>query len=125
MGSGWGSTITITQDPTRFSVESAVFSRYDLQPPLTFRYPLDGSEGQNAVMMGRGEQVERARARWDGQTLVITTTFQVVERGLEPFTAEVTRRLSLEGPGTLVVEVTRAGVLGGPATTTRSIYRKG
>jgi hypothetical protein len=76
-------------------------------------------------MMGRGEQVERGRARWDGQTLVITTTFQVVERGLEPFTAEVTRRLSLEGPGTLVVEVTRAGVLGGPATTTRSIYRKG
>src|SRR5262245_512357 len=58
MGSGWGSTITIAQDATRLSVEYVVFSRYDLQPPLTFVYPLDGSEGRNAVMMGRGEQVE-------------------------------------------------------------------
>ena len=35
MGSGWGSTITIAQDATRLSVEYAIFSRYDLQPPLT------------------------------------------------------------------------------------------
>jgi hypothetical protein len=126
MGSGWGPTITIAQDPARLSVEYTVFSRYDLQPPLTFQYPLDGSEGRNAVMMGRGEQIERSRARWDGRTLVITTTFHVAERGVaQPFTAEVTRRLSLESPATLVVDVTRAGVLGGPATTTRAVYRKG
>ena len=43
MGSGWGSSITIAQDAKRLSVEYAVFSRYDLQPPLTFTYPLDGS----------------------------------------------------------------------------------
>ena len=55
MGSGWGSTIAITQDATRLSVEYAVFSRYDLQPPLKFTYTLDGSEARNTVMMGRGE----------------------------------------------------------------------
>jgi hypothetical protein len=126
MGSGWGSTITIAQDPKRLSVEYAMFSRYDLQPPLTFAYPLDGSVGRNAVMMGRGEQIESSRARWDGQTLIIITTFQVADRGAgKSFTAELARKLWLESPTTLVVEVTRAGVLGGPASTTRSVYRKG
>ena len=126
MGSGWGSTITIAQDAKRLSVEYAFFSRYDLQPPLTFTYPLDGSEGRNTVMMGRGEQIESSRAQWNGPTLVITTTFQspIVARA-KPFTADVTRKLSLESPTTLIVEVTRAGVLGGPASTTRSVYRKG
>jgi hypothetical protein len=125
MGSGWGSMIAITQDAKRLSVEYAVFSRYDLQPPLRFTYPLDGSEGRNTVMMGRGEQVESSVARWDGHTLIITTTCQIVDRGAgKPFTAELTRKLWLESPTALVVEVTRAGVLGGPASTTRSIYRK-
>ena len=126
MGSGWGSTITIAQDAQRLTVEYAFFSRYDLQPPLKFTFPLDGSEGRNTLRLGRGEQVESSRARWDGQTLVIVTTFEVADRAAgKPFTAELTRRLSLESPTTLVVEVTRAGALGGPASTTRSVYRKG
>jgi hypothetical protein len=126
MGSGWGSAIAITQDAKQLRVEYAVFSRYDLQPPLTFTYALDGSPGRNTVMMGRGEQTETSRARWDGQTLIIVTTSDVADRGAgKPFTAELTRRLSLDSPSTLVVEVTRAGVLGGAASTTRSIYRKG
>jgi hypothetical protein len=126
LGSGWGSTITITHDTTRLRVEYVVFERYDLQPPLTFTYPLDGSEGRNVVMMGRGEQAETSRAEWQGGTLLITTTLRVSERSVgPPFTAEVTRKLSLESPTTLVVDVTRAGVLGGPASTTRSVYRKG
>lgn len=125
MGSGWGATITIAQDTTRLSVEYAVFSRYDLQPPLTFTYPLDGSEGRNTVMMGRGEQIESSRAQWNGQTLIIITTFQVADRGAgTPFTATLTRKLWLESPTMLVLEVTRDGVLGGPASTTRSVYRK-
>ena len=126
MGSGWGSPLTIAQDATRLSVEYVFFSRYDLQPPLKFTYPLDGATGRNTVVLGRGEQVESSKARWEGQTLVITTTFDVVDRGAgKPFTAEVIRKLSLESPTTLVVEVTRAGVMGGPASTTRSVYRKG
>ena len=125
MGSGWGSTITIAQDAKQLRVEYAVFSRYDLQPPLTFTYPLDGSEGKNAVMMGRGEQIESSRTQWNGQTLIITTTFQIADRAAaKPFTAELTRKLWLESPTTLIVEATRAGVLGGPASTTRSIYRR-
>ena len=126
MGSGWGSTITIAQDTTRLSVEYTVFSRYDLQPPLKLTYPLDGSVGRNTVMMGRGEQIESSRAQWNGSTLVIITTFDVADRGAgKPFTAELTRKLWLESPATMIVEVTRAGVLGGPASTTRSVYRKG
>jgi hypothetical protein len=125
MGSGWGATITMTQDATRLRVEYEAFSRYDLQPPLTFTFPLDGSEGRNTVMMGRGEQIERSRAQWNGQMLVITTAWQVDDRGAgKPFIAELTRKLWLESPTTLIVEVTRAGVLGGPASTTRSVYRK-
>jgi hypothetical protein len=124
MGSGWGTPMTIAQDAAALTVEYTVFSRYDLQPPLRFRYLLDGSEGRTTVLLGRGEHVERSRARWDGQALVITTTISVIERGVPPFTAEMTRRLALESPGTLVVEVTRTGVLGGPATTTRAVYRK-
>jgi hypothetical protein len=125
MGSGWGSTITIAQDAQRLSIEYQVFSRYDLQPPLTFTYPLDGSVGKNTVMMGRGEQVQSSRAQWNGQALIIVTTFDVADRGAgKPFTAEVTRKLWLESPAMLVVEATRAGVLGGPASTTRSVYRK-
>ena len=126
MGSGWGSTITIAQDAKRLSVEYAIFSRYDLQPPLTLTYPLDGSVGRNTVMMGRGEQIESSRAQWNGQTLIIITTFQIADRGAgKPFTAELMRKLWLESSTTLVVEVTRAGALGGPASTTRSVYRKG
>jgi len=125
MGSGWGPTITIAQDAKRLRVDYDVFSRYDLQPPLTFAYPLDGSEGQNTVAMGRGEQIESSHARWSGQTLIIVTTSQIVDRSAgKPFTAEVTRKLSLDSPTTLVVEVTRTGVLGGPTSTTRSVYRK-
>jgi hypothetical protein len=126
LGSGWGSTITINQDARRLTVEYIVFSRYDLQPPLVLTYPLDGSEGRNTVMMGRGEQVESSRARWDAASLIIVTTFHVDDRRAgKPFTAQMTRTLRLESPQTLIVEVTRDGVLGGPSSTTRSIYRRG
>ena len=114
------------QDTKQLSVEYTVFSQYDLQPPLTLTYPLDGSVGRNAVMMGRGEQIELSHAQWNGPTLTIITTFDIADRRAgAPFTAELTRTLRLESPTTMVVEVTRAGVLGGPASTTRSVYRKG
>lgn len=125
MGSGWGSPITIVQDAKQLTVEYQVFSRYDLQPPLKFTYPLDGSEVRNTVSLGRGDQLETSRSRWNGQSLVIVTTFHVEDRSAgKPFTVEVTRTLSLESPATLVVEVTRSGALGGPSSTTRAVYRK-
>jgi hypothetical protein len=126
MGSGWGATIEVVHDATRLSVTYEVFSRYDLQPPLTFIYPLDGSEGRNTVKMGRGEQIESSRAQWDGPKLILVTTMQVTDPAArQPFTFELRRTLWLESPTTMIVEVTRAGALGGPSSTTRSIYRKG
>lgn len=126
MGSGWGSPLTISQDAKQLKVEYAQFSRYDAMPPLTFTFPLDGSAGRNTWPMGRGDQVEMSTAQWSGQTLIITTTSRVDDRAAgKPLTVQVTRKLSLESPTSLVVEVTRGGVLGGASTTTKSVYRKG
>ena len=125
MGSGWGRTITITQDSRRLTVEYEYFTRYDLQPPFRFAYALDGSETVDTVNLGLGPQVQRSRTAWQGDTLVITTvqTFPHPDDGRDvPY--EVTRRLSLLSPGSLQVDTLIDGVLGGPSTTTRTVYRK-
>ena len=125
MGTGWGPTITITQDLKQLVVEYVLFSRYDLQPPLRFVYALDGSEAQHSVMMGHASQVQRSRTVWDGASLVITTQHSSTDPASgKPVTTEVRHRVSLESPTALVVEVTRAGVLGGRPSTTRKMYRK-
>jgi hypothetical protein len=125
MGSGWGSTLTVTQDAMRLTVSYAFFGRGDMQPPLAFVYAIDGSETKNTVMMGRGMQVETSRTAWDGDALVITTTHALPDPATgKPATYEVKRRLSLESPASLVVETTRSGVAGGPPSTVRTVYRK-
>ena len=125
MGSGWGSTITITQNAATFTVEYTFFSRGDLQPPLRFVYDLTGKPTTNTVMMGRGMQTQIARAKWDGAKLVITTTHMVTDPATgKSVPADVTQTLMLESPASLVVETVRAGVLGADATTTKSTYRK-
>lgn len=125
MGSGWASTVTLTQTASRLTVEYAFFTRGDMQPPLRFHYALDGSETKSSVMMGRGIQEQISTTAWAGDTLVITTRhpFEDPETG-QPATAEVRRRLWLESPASLVVETTRSGVLGGPPTTSRTVYRR-
>ena len=124
LGSGWGSTLTVTQDPRQLSVEYAFFTRGDMQPPLKFTYALDGSESRNTVMMGRGMQVERSTTAWDGAALVITTKHDFKDPAGKAGTIDVVRRLSLESPDALVVETTRGGALGGPPSTTRVVYRR-
>jgi hypothetical protein len=125
MGSGWSSTIAITQDAKQLVVESMVYTRSDLQAQPRFVYALDGSETRNTVMMGRGAQVQSSRAVWEGGSLRITTTHTLSDPSTgNPLTMEVTQTLSLETPTRLVVEVTRGGVLGGPSSTTRTIYTK-
>jgi hypothetical protein len=125
MGSGWGPTITITQDAGKLIVEYAFFARGDMQPPLRFTYALDGTETRNSVMMGRGIQQQTSKAAWDGDKLVITTTHSLVDPSTgQPVSAMVTQKLSLESPTSLVVESTRAGVLGGPTTNARTVYKK-
>jgi hypothetical protein len=126
MGSGWGSPLTIAQDAKQLVVDQTLFSRYDLQPPLRFVYALDGSETRNPVMMGHTTQLRVSRASWDGQTLRITTNYPSIDPASgNAFTTEVTHRLTLESPTTLVVEATRVGALGGQPTKTRTVYRKG
>lgn len=127
MGSGWGSPITIAQQPDRLTVEYAYFSTYDLQPRLRFVYALDGSESRNSVMIGHAESEQRSRVAWDGSTLVITTMHPVPSAAAtwgRTAVAEVRQALTLQSPTSLVVETTRMGILGGPTTTTRAVYTK-
>lgn len=125
MGSGWGSPLAITQDTKQLLVEQTFFSGYDASPQPRFVYALDGSEARNTVMIGHATQTRVSRAAWEGQALRITTRYPGVDPvSGTPFTIEVTHRLSLESPATLIVEVTRGAALGGRETTTRTVYRK-
>jgi hypothetical protein len=125
MGSGWGSPITITQTATDLVVEHQMFTRYDLQPPLRHVYKLDGSETQYSILISHSAQMRRSRARWNGGALEITTAYPGTDPATgKAFTVDVTQRLTLESPTTLVVEVTRGGALGGAPTTSRTVYRK-
>jgi hypothetical protein len=133
MGSGWGPDIVVRQDAETLTVEALIFAPGDLQPPLTYRYPLSqGAHAVNRILMGHGIQELPTTTRWDGDRLVLTTThtFAHPETGRR-VEADVTRVLSLEGPNSLVappslvVEMTIDGVLGGPPTTTRTVYTAG
>jgi len=126
MGSGWGTTITLSQNASALTVEWAYYSRSDLQPPLVFVYPLDGSEKTNTLMLGRGFEKQVSRTAWDGMKLVITTTQDFPNLVAGQTTKSVmTRTLTLESPTSLVVETTRNGVLGAKPSTTRTVYTKG
>jgi hypothetical protein len=125
MGSGWGSTITLSQNASALTLEWAYYSTSDLQPPLVFVFPLDGSEKVNTLMMGRGFEKQVSRTAWDGTKLIITTNqdFPNLVAG-KTVTSVVTRTLTLESPTSLVVETNRGAVLGGQASTTRTVYTK-
>jgi hypothetical protein len=126
MGSGWGTPLTITQNASQLVVEHALFSRYDLQPPLRFVYQLDGSESRNTTMAGHVTQTRVSRATWDGQALKIVTSYPGIDPSSgKPFTTVVTQRLWLSSPAQLVIEVVRSGVLGGRETSSRAVYRRG
>lgn len=109
-GSGWGSRISITQDPARVVIEYPFFARGDMQPPLRFVYEPGAGTTVNTVMMGAGTQRQVSTARWDGCRLVITTRHEI---------GEVTQTLWLESPALLVVETAR-----GPAAANRTNYRR-
>jgi hypothetical protein len=125
MGSGWGPEVTITQDDSTLTVVYTYFHPRDMHPPLTFRYPLNGSAVTHTVNMGRGPQEQVSKASWRGASLAIATTHKFVNPadGRE-MTSEMTQVLALESPEALVIETTRPGVLGGAASTTRATYRK-
>ena len=128
-----GGDFTIEQDEDTLTLTRVFFSRADLQPPLKFRFALDGSETRNVVLMGRGMQEQVSTAAWEGDRLVITTVHDVAEDvGGERIVSEVVRTLSLRPPSagraawppSLVVETSRSGVLGGPPSTTTTVYTR-
>lgn len=125
MGSGWGLRFTATQEPGRFIVQYVFFSTYDLQPPISQVFALDGSETRNDVMIGHAKVDRRSRAAWRGDTLVLTT----VSSGPDPAAGaprptQVRQALVLTAPDTLVVETTRTGPTG-PPDVSRTVYTKG
>jgi len=123
MGSGWGSPLTIIEEPTRLIVEYPYFSAYDLQPPIRLIYLLDGQEFRNSVMIGHATSLLRSRTTWQGDTLVITTAYPVPDPGVDQARSEIRQALTLESPERLVVETTRAGP-SGSATAERSVYSR-
>ena len=125
LGGGWGTTFTITQDAALLSVETVTFSAYDLQPQSRFVYALDGAETRRTLVLGRGPQAQESRAAWDGSALRLTTTHHAVDPATgQPFAIEVTQRLTLESPTSLVIETARGAAPGGVPTTTRTTYVK-
>ena len=133
LGSGWGSSFTIEQDANLLTITRVFFSRGDLQPPIRYRFAIDGSETRNEIMMGRGMQEQLSTTSWDGDRLVITTLSEVGEgTGEERILSETTHTLSLQPPSagraawppSLIVETVRGGVLGGSSSTTRTVYSR-
>ena len=119
MGPGWGSPLTIRQTNDTLVVQFPQFSAYDLQPPLRYRYALDGSESRNAVMISHAESAQLSRASWQGGTLTIVTT---VPGPAGVGDTEVRHALSLAPTGELVIETTRPHA---PApNVVRTTYRK-
>jgi hypothetical protein len=125
IGSGWLTPFTITQTATQLTVEYMFFGRGDMQPPLRHVFALDGSETQNTMMMGRGQQVQVTTAAWDGDKLVLKTVHTLTDpTSGKPITMRVTQILTLESPTTLVVEVASDGVMGGKPTSSKWTYQK-
>ena len=123
-GSGWGSPITITQRSDSLIVQYAVFSTYDMQPPLRFTFAIGGASS-NTMMLSHAASTLRSTAAWTADTLVITTLYPGPP-GADgrPIRVEVRQAHHLEPPATLVVETTRAGILGASSTTSRTTYTK-
>jgi hypothetical protein len=131
MGSGWSDEFEIRQADGWLTVQSFIVAPGDLQPPLTRRYPLNGSRHKNRLLMGYDIMELESRTAWKGDTLVITTAypFKHPDTGTA-MTAEVTQSLSLTGTNnltrfpSLVVDLAIPAVLGGPPSTYRTVFTR-
>jgi hypothetical protein len=107
-----GPELTITQDASTLTLEYVGGGRNPA--PVKLVYKLDGSESKNMVMGRGGQQEQVAKAAWQGQSLVVTTTTGFGEQK---------RTFSLQG-GNLVVETTAPGRDGGPGMSSKATYKK-
>lgn len=107
-GMGLGQSATVKQTADTLTVERTIGDN-----KIVSNYKLDGSESRNTMMGRGGNQTEAVSvAKWDGQTLTITTK---QEMGGQSF--ESTQRWSLAG-NVLTVETTSA------RGTQKMVYKK-
>jgi arylsulfatase len=132
LGSGWGDRISIIHNAERVDVERVFFVPREVQATVRYRFLLDGSETENVVTLGRSGPAPTSTAAWDGDRLVMTTTYRFQDPGSRQWhTSEVVQTMWLQPANgtpfepTLVVETVRGSALGGPPSTTRTVYRRG
>jgi hypothetical protein len=114
-GGGLGQAATITQDAKTLTI-----ARTTQNGEVKTVFNLDGSESKN-MMMGRNGQTEQiSKAVWDGNTLVVTTSFTMGEAAVTR-----TQKFSLDASGQLVVATTSPGRGGGEPMTMTQTYKKG
>lgn len=107
-GMGLGQSATVKQTADTLTVERTIGDN-----KIVSNYKLDGSESRNTMMGRGGNQTEAVSvAKWDGQTLTITTK---QEMGGQSF--ESTQRWTLAG-NVLTVETTSA------RGTQKMVYKK-
>jgi hypothetical protein len=114
---GFGQTFSITQDDKTLTI-----TRTTQNGESKMAYNLDGSDSKN-MMQGRGGEMEQiSNAKWEGESLVITTK---ISRGEQTF--EQKQTLSLGADGMLTVESgsNAPGRDGNPRPATKTQYKKG
>ncbi len=114
-GGGLGQAATLTQDAKTLTI-----TRTTQNGEVKTVFNLDGSDSKN-MMQGRGGQTEQvSKAVWDGNKLVVTTSFTMGENAVTR-----TQAFTLDASGQLVVSTTAPGRGGGEPTTTVMTYKKG
>src|SRR5687767_4738449 len=104
VGHGGDGRMTITQDASSFAVAWVGYSRN--HKPVQSLVNLDGSERRYIDRNSIEPQQRTTRARWDDQSLVITTRSEGRGTSTHP-PIETEEILTLESPSTLKVSVTR------------------
>lgn len=132
LGSGWGDQISIHQTPKIMEVERVVFIPREIQPLVKYKYALDGSKTENKVDVGRSDIVPTSTTTWEGDRLVITTSYPFQDpmtgnwmqgKSIQTIWLQAAQQTPWENR--LIVETTREGVLGGITTRNRTVYVKG
>jgi hypothetical protein len=106
-GGALGNGATVKQTGDTLTIERTMGDQ-----KVTTTYKLDGTESKNTMTTGRGTFESTSTAKWDGNTLIITTK---QDMGNGP--VETTQRWTVSG-STLTVESTNA------RGTQKRVYKK-
>ncbi|WP_222983382.1 sulfatase-like hydrolase/transferase [Flagellimonas meishanensis] len=130
LGSGWGDEISIIHTDDQIEIERILFVPREIQPPIRYRYALDGSKTQNGITTGRTLPPPVSKTEWKDNRLVITTNYSYPEDG-KWLKAKLVQTVWLQYADdtpwepSLVVETARYGAMGGIPVTNRTIYSRG